>query len=156
MHQDHGARWRVLQGRFETLEVESDGARIIIRIFERGDANILEKRMMDDYSDDLSVASGDRYDNRLTPCGVAQKDLFRTVEVVKPAEEQRSKVIRSCSGDSLHTCNALLGNGRRVRTEDQFRSSRGKLGEPGDGQVFMVVQGVIQQSISRLPTTVVG
>ena len=41
-------RWRTLQGRFETLEIESDGARIIIRVFDWGDANILQKSMMDD------------------------------------------------------------------------------------------------------------
>lgn len=93
---------------------------------------------------DLSDGKEDRHDNRLTPCGVTQKDLFRSIEVVKPAEEQRSKVICSCPGNSLHTRNASLGNGRRVRTEYEFRSSRRKLGQSSNGQVLVVIERIIQ------------
>lgn len=59
MHQYHRTWWRILQGRFETLKVESNSARIIIRVFNRGDANILEESVMDDYAD-LSAAHEDR------------------------------------------------------------------------------------------------
>lgn len=92
--------------------------------------------------------------NRLTPCGVAQKDLFWSVEPVKPAEEQCGKVICACSGDGLHTRNASLGKRRRVQTQDEFRSSRGKLGQPSNGQVLVIIKGVTQQPLCRLPSNI--
>lgn len=81
---------------------------------------------------------------QLTPCGVAQKDLLWAIKVVVPAEEQCCKVICSCTGNRLHACNTSLGNGRRVCAEDQFRGSRGKLGQTGDRQVLVVIVGVTQ------------
>ena len=59
MQQYYRTRWRILQGRFETLEVESNGARIIIRVFNWGNSNILENSMMVDCAD-LSEAREDR------------------------------------------------------------------------------------------------
>lgn len=75
MQQYHRTRWRVLQGRFETLEVEADSARIIIRIFERGDTDILENSIMNDYAD-LSATRKTYMKTGLLHVGLHKKTCF--------------------------------------------------------------------------------
>lgn len=70
--------------------------------------------------------------------------MLGPVEIIKATEKQGTKMVCSCTGNSLHADKASLGYDLRIGSQNELSGCRGERWQSDDGKVFMIEGRVIQ------------
>ncbi len=137
MEQEHRALWRSLERRDEPGKVKPDGLRVVVRILNGLNPDVLKMAKWFAISHIHQLPGRYAWEENkqiITPSRVADINFRRPVPRIKSGEEQRAEMVGAGSGDRLRAHSPRLFDSSRVCARISFAAAAVYSGRPRIGK----------------------